>query len=344
MSQKVSPILFNNYIYNNSKWFNKISTNKFLLNEDLQIRKLINIIFRNNLNYQFLFIDNIIIYKYASKIKIYIYYFCNFYYLKKNIMVTKFYKKSYINIYYLYYKYLEMINIKKIEILKILSILKYNQDNIFLYFKNINYCLNNIHTLTQTILNNTKFKKNLLIKFNSNKYHNYLYYNVNRYYFKIIKNKNKFNNNLKFKQQKFLNKRYSNLRYYKSIYFILYLLCYNDKFLNKITINSLINIIYYELNCIDNAAKNYNFIFYNIFNLIRDCLNFYFKDDNCKIKGIRIQIKGRYMLTKRKRIFIFNFGNLNLNNISLNKDYSYLNLVKSTGTSSIKIWITYRKI
>ena len=40
---------------------------------------------------------------------------------------------------------------------------------------------------------------------------------------------------------------------------------------------------------------------------------------------MRIQIKGRYMLTKRKRIFIFNFGNLNLNKIDLNKDYFSLN-------------------
>ena len=44
---------------------------------------------------------------------------------------------------------------------------------------------------------------------------------------------------------------------------------------------------------------------------------FYFKDDNCKIKGIRIQVKGRFFLTKRKRIFIFNLGNLNLNKINL---------------------------
>ena len=99
---------------------------------------------------------------------------------------------------------------------------------------------------------------------------------------------------------------------------------------------------YLELNSIDNASKNYNFVFYNIFNLLRDLLNIYIKDDNCKIKGMRIQIKGRYMLTKRKRIFIFNFGNLNLNKIDLNKDYFSLNLIKSTGASSIKIWISYK--
>ena len=46
MSQKVSPILFNNTIYNNSKWYNKIN-NKFALNEDLQIREIINILFKN---------------------------------------------------------------------------------------------------------------------------------------------------------------------------------------------------------------------------------------------------------------------------------------------------------
>ena len=33
MSQKVSPIVFNNYVYNTSKWFNK-RNNKFLLNEE----------------------------------------------------------------------------------------------------------------------------------------------------------------------------------------------------------------------------------------------------------------------------------------------------------------------
>ena len=73
MSQKVSPILFNNTIYNNSKWYNKIN-NKFALNEDLQIREIINILFKNNVNYQYLFIDKIVIYKYYSKIKIYIYF------------------------------------------------------------------------------------------------------------------------------------------------------------------------------------------------------------------------------------------------------------------------------
>ena len=93
MSQKVSPILFNNYIYNNSKWFNK-KNNKFILNEDLQIRELINIIFKNNINSQFLFIDKIVTYKYATKIKIYIYYFCNFAYLKKNIIIAKNYKNA----------------------------------------------------------------------------------------------------------------------------------------------------------------------------------------------------------------------------------------------------------
>ena len=81
---------------------------------------------------------------------------------------------------------------------------------------------------------------------------------------------------------------------------------------------------------------------YRIKKIDKNLLNIYFKDDNCKIKGMRIQIKGRYMLTKRKRIFIFNFGNLNLNKIDLNKDYFSLNLIKSTGASSIKIWISYK--
>ena len=55
MSQKVSPILFNNIIFNNSKWFNK-TNKKYALNEDLQIREIINILFKNNNNVQYLFI------------------------------------------------------------------------------------------------------------------------------------------------------------------------------------------------------------------------------------------------------------------------------------------------
>ena len=138
MSQKVSPILFNNTIYNNSKWYNKIN-NKFALNEDLQIREIINILFKNNVNYQYLFIDKIVIYKYYSKIKIYIYFFCNLNYLKKNLILRK---KNYLNIIYIYYKYLEILNIKKIEIIKILSNLKYKYSNIYIYYKNINYKYN----------------------------------------------------------------------------------------------------------------------------------------------------------------------------------------------------------
>ena len=303
MSQKVSPILFNNTIYNNSKWYNKIN-NKFALNEDLQIREIINILFKNNVNYQYLFIDKIVIYKYYSKIKIYIYFFCNLNYLKKNLILRK---KNYLNIIYIYYKYLEILNIKKIEIIKILSNLKYKYSNIYIYYKNINYKYNSLLKIN-SIINS---KKNIILP------------NYNKRFSK-------------------LNRYYSNLKYFKTIRFILYNICYNKSFLNKVSASNLINIIYYELDKLDNASKSYNFLFYNIFNLIRTQLLIYLKDNNCKIKGIRIQVKGRYFLTKRKRIFIFNLGNLNVNKINYNKDYYCLHLVKSTGISSIKIWLSYK--
>lgn len=339
MSQKVSPILFNNIIFNNSKWFNK-TNKKYALNEDLQIREIINILFKNNNNVQYLFIDKIVIYKYYSKIKIYIYYFCNFNYLKKNLILQN---KNYFNIFLLYYKYLEILNIKKVEILKILASLRYKYSNIIIYYKNINYKYNSVLNNIK-VFNKKKINTNL-INYTNNLF-TYKYYNNNNF-FKLESIKNTSKNILK--KNKYITKKYNkfakfylNLKYFKTIRFILYNLCYNHYFLNKITAASLINVIYYELEKLDNASKSYNFLFYNIFNLIRNQLSLYLKDDNCKIKGLRIQVKGRYFLTKRKRVFIFNLGDLNVNNINSYKDYYCLHLVKSTGTSSIKIWLNYK--
>lgn len=339
MSQKVSPILFNNTIFNNSKWFNK-TNKKYALNEDLQIREIINILFKNNNNVQYLFIDKIVIYKYYSKIKIYIYYFCNFNYFKKNLILQN---KNYFNIFILYYKYLEILNIKKVEILKILASLKYKYSNIIIYYKNINYKYNSVFNSIK-IFSKKKINTNL-INYTNNLF-TYKYYNNNNFFKlesikNISKNISKKNKYITKKYNKFA-KFYLNLKYFKTIRFILYNLCYNHYFLNKITAASLINIIYYELEKLDNASKSYNFLFYNIFNLIRNQLSLYLKDDNCKIKGLRIQVKGRYFLTKRKRVFIFNLGDLNVNNINSYKDYYCLHLVKSTGTSSIKIWLNYK--
>lgn len=339
MSQKVSPILFNNTIFNNSKWFNK-TNKKYALNEDLQIREIINILFKNNNNIQYLFIDKIVIYKYYSKIKIYIYYFCNFNYLKKNLILQN---KNYFNIFILYYKYLEILNIKKVEILKILASLKYKYSNIIIYYKNINYKYNSVFNSIK-VFSKKKINTNL-INYTNNLF-TYKYYNNNNFFKlesikNISKNISKKNKYITKKYNKFA-KFYLNLKYFKTIRFILYNLCYNHYFLNKITAASLINVIYYELEKLDNASKSYNFLFYNIFNLIRNQLSLYLKDDNCKIKGLRIQVKGRYFLTKRKRVFIFNLGDLNVNNINSYKDYYCLHLVKSTGTSSIKIWLNYK--
>lgn len=339
MSQKVSPILFNNTIFNNSKWFNK-TNKKYALNEDLQIREIINILFKNNNNVQYLFIDKIVIYKYYSKIKIYIYYFCSFNYLKKNLILQN---KNYFNIFILYYKYLEILNIKKVEILKILAGLKYKYSNIIIYYKNINYKYNSVFNSIK-IFSKKKINTNL-INYTNNLF-TYKYYNNNNFFKlesikNISKNISKKNKYITKKYNKFA-KFYLNLKYFKTIRFILYNLCYNYYFLNKITAASLINVIYYELEKLDNASKSYNFLFYNIFNLIRNQLSLYLKDDNCKIKGLRIQVKGRYFLTKRKRVFIFNLGDLNVNNINSYKDYYCLHLVKSTGTSSIKIWLNYK--
>lgn len=72
-------------------------------------------------------------------------------------------------------------------------------------------------------------------------------------------------------------------------------------------------------------------------------MKYYLKNKNCKLYGIRIQVKGRYISSTRKRIFILNLGKLNLRKINLNKDYITTNLIKITGISSIKIWVVYKK-
>ena len=46
MSQRISPLLFNTYLYTNSKWFTQKNL-KFSLNEDLQYAILF-ILFLNN--------------------------------------------------------------------------------------------------------------------------------------------------------------------------------------------------------------------------------------------------------------------------------------------------------
>lgn len=340
MSQKVSSILFNNYTYNNSKWF--ITKNKkFALNEDLQLREIISILFKNNINSQYLFVDRVVTVKYYSHVKIYIYFFCNFNYFKRNILRSEQNtKNNYLTIFYLYYKYIETLNSKKIEILKILRTLFYNDNLIYLYFKNINYIYNSENLfLAQTISFSQKtiLKKIKLLNRNSIQYVTSTS-NLKKYEKKkLILKSPKFSKN----NQK-IYKRFINLQYFKTIHFLLYILCYANRFQIKINITSIINIIYYELNSLDNTLKNYNFLFYTMFNLIREILSRYLKDESCKIKGIRFQIKGRYFLTKRKRVFVFNLGNLNLNKINLTKDYASLNLIKSTGSSSIKIWINYK--
>lgn len=367
MSQKVSPILFNTTLYNNSKWFNK-NINKYSLNEDLQIREIVDIIFKNNVNFQFLFIDKVVIYKYFSKFKIYIYFFCNFKYLKKNITESKnFNNKKYINFIYIYYKYNEILNQRKIEIIKLLYFLKHKDYNVYIYFKNLNkfynsktlirkkYMLRKYKNIYMKNFRGIKKRGRILQKIEKRKNYKfknpynylYIYYNKKKYLKQLSKNKkkNKYKTNIYSKpfKKKFRVARYFyNLKYYKTMHFVLYNLCFNHRFLNKITASSLLNMLYFELDSVNNAAKNYNFLFYNNFNLMREYLTRCLKNDNCQLKGIRIKVKGRFFLTKRKRVFTFNLGELNLNRIDKNKDYHCLHLIKSTGSSSLKIWVNYK--
>lgn len=389
MSQRVNPILFNNFVYNNSFWFRKKNA-KFSLNEDLQIREIISIIFNNNYGFQYFFIDNIVIYKYFSKIKIYVYFFCNLKYLRRNLYKNKnilnHLDKKYLDVIFLYYKYYEYLNIKKIEVLKLLYNLKYNKNNVYLYFKNINPVFNNFlkllkrdcyyYTVLNRVLNRNKSYrycrrrqlksvKSQKVKENSLKlWHRYIDLRIYRlklynkvYYARI--NKQKFTKKEIFgkvgyqkkgtynllvltKELRRLNYFNRKLKSFSVLNFILYHLCFNYRFLNKVTASSLLKVIYYELNSIDNNSKNFNFLFYNIFNSIRSILDLYMKQKNCNLRGLTIVVKGRYFITKRKRIFIFNVGELNLNRIDIIKDYSSLNLTTLTGACSIKIWLNYK--
>ena len=171
MSQRVNPILFNNQIYNNSKWFVQRKI-KFSLNEDLQIRDLISISFKQNLISQYIFLDHIVIYKYTSQIKLYIYFICNFNNFIQNLKLTQYATlKNYITSFFLYYKYLEMLQIKKLELIKLLRPLLSQQHIISVNFKNLNVFFNNPNLLNFDFnqLNKNNYYKKLLQTQNLNK-------------------------------------------------------------------------------------------------------------------------------------------------------------------------------
>nr|YP_002221359.1 ribosomal protein S3 [Blastocystis sp. DMP/02-328]YP_009166972.1 ribosomal protein S3 [Blastocystis sp. subtype 4]ACH86042.1 ribosomal protein S3 [Blastocystis sp. DMP/02-328]ALC78924.1 ribosomal protein S3 [Blastocystis sp. subtype 4] len=301
MSQRISPLLFNTYLYTNSKWFTQKNL-KFSLNEDLQIRDIVHIIFKQSIISQYLFLDRVVIYKYSSKIRLYIYFICNFTNLKQNLIKNNITTPTYLSTY-LYYKYFELLQIKKIELIKLLRPVINSNLTIYVNYKNLNSMFNKIQNLTQS----TTFNSNLI------------------------------------KVSRTTNSKYLNITYFKSLRYLLYVLCYPQFTILNISAQNLANLIFYELDKLDNTVKNYNFLFYTFFNILRDQLTIYLKDDSCKLSGIRIQIKGRYFLTKRKKIFIFNMGHLNLNQLKIYKDYYSLNLIKSTGASTIKIWLSYKK-
>lgn len=104
-------------------------------------------------------------------------------------------------------------------------------------------------------------------------------------------------------------------------------------------------LLKYELNLLNNRKKGYLFKFYNIFNFIKS--NYKYFKSKCKkktfIKGLKIQIKGRYTFKNKKSIYLLNLGNINKTSFNIQKDYYYLNFIKTTGISSIKIWINYKK-
>lgn len=299
MSQRISPLLFNTTLYTNSKWFNQKNL-KFALNEDLQIRDITNIILKQSIASQYLFLDHIVIYKYSSKINLYIYFICNFTNFKQNLI-----QNTTTSSVYIYYKYLETLQIKKIEIIKLLRPLINSKLLIFINLKNLTFMFNKSQSLFFSTLNKKNLKPTKLLS-------------------------------------KITMSKYISLTYFKSLRYFLYILCYPQFTILHFSAQTLANLIFYELDKLDNTAKNYNFLFYTFFNILRDQLNLYFKDPSCKLNGLRIQIKGRYFLTKRKKIFIFNLGHLNLNQIDLFKDYYSLNLIKSTGASTIKIWFSYK--
>lgn len=347
MSQRVNPVLFNNQIYTNSKWFSPRKM-KFALNEDLQIRDIINIIFKQNIISQYIFLDHVTIYKYATQIKLYIYFICNFNNLIQNLNLTHYIKtKNSITSFFLYYKYFEMLQIKKLELIKVLRPVLSKQLIISIHMKNLNMSFNNqiyfnfgLSTLNKNqycipLLRIQNFNKD---KVNIRKFDKYKDYNLQ----KNFRSKSQFIYENKKSVSKRILLHYKSLTYFKTLQFLLYMFCYSQSTTLKPSAISLLNLIFFELDKLDNTTKNYNYLFYTFFNFLRDILTVYLKDDRCNVRGIRIQIKGRYFLTKRKKIFILNLGNLNLNQVNLFKDYSSVNLIKSTGASSIKIWIVYK--
>ena len=91
------------------------------------------------------------------------------------------------------------------------------------------------------------------------------------------------------------------------------------------------------------GKKDYKFNFYTLLNLINVLGLYYTNLSNSNFKGLKLHIKGRFLLNKRKRVIILNIGKIPLNTLDINIDYSHKQITKTSGTSSIKLWINNTK-
>ena len=311
MTSRINQLNF--HINNNrtwdSKWFSK-NNYKYNLIEDLNIRKIVNNVFEssNKIN-NVVIIDKCVLYKYQNNYKLYIYVFFSNKFFQQNTLYN--YKYNISDVKGKLYKNYKLNSLKKLLYTNYINSKKLECIRLI---KNLIPSDSNIQILVKDIgLTNNPIKHNVL---------------TTRSRLEIQK----------------LLKRYKKVKYYKTLNMLFLSLAFSKYFKNYyINANTLCQFIKNQLLLMNEGKKDYKFNFYTLLNLINVLGLYYTNLSNSNFKGLKLHIKGRFLLNKRKRVIILNIGKIPLNTLDINIDYSHKQITKTSGTSSIKLWINNTK-
>jgi hypothetical protein len=291
-------LIFNWYVLNNKQIKNKIFWNNYINNISKKSLFQFQFLIKKPLNLKWKF-------KFKKKL---------IFNIKGNFKYLKLKKK---NIF--------------LKVTKNLLFKKFNNNNNFLYFKNVKYKF----FFFKYLLIKNKLKKKIKIKKkmfekNSNFLFNKLFFPFTFNIFLKVKLNKKKLNFLKFIFFNIYKHHFFKIfNFYKQQYFLsfLYLIWYKDlSFLSFSVYNSFLKV-----------KNGERFVIKNFKSFLKSLLLVKYG-----IIGIKFMLKGKLFKKRRKKIISFNKGSINL--ISLNKDIKFINydIFTRAGAYNFKCWISFR--